>query len=200
MLCIVWERRKKDLTCLDRATTSRTLRTIKSSTCTSHFSTAPLASDVEMFWISWTRSPSLLYMAWERAEYTITEVHHTPRCQDNNNNNNMCDWLAWISRFGRKSSLEMPSKHFFRCGCTSSGSLVSDRISSISSLDRKKNLAAAAVTPSINICDITIELDKKAMLQNCFHLPWKKETLLLQIGIQSFHDAVQEVVGLLQFL
>lgn len=30
--------------------------------------------------------------------------------------------------------LAMPSKHFLRCGCTRVGSLVSDRISSISSL------------------------------------------------------------------
>lgn len=54
----------------------------------------------------------------------------------------MCESLTWISRLGRKSSLEMPSKHFLRWGCTRSGSLVSDRISSISSLDKKKNLAA----------------------------------------------------------
>lgn len=39
-----------------------------------------------------------------------------------------------------KSSLAMPSKHFLRWGCTHSGSLVCDRISSSSSLDRKKNL------------------------------------------------------------
>ncbi len=32
----------------------------------------------------------------------------------------------------------MPSKHFCRCGCTLDGSFVSDRISSISSFDRKK--------------------------------------------------------------
>ena len=37
-------------------------------------------------------------------------------------------------------SLAIPSKHFFRCGCTRSGSFVSERISSSSSLDRKKNL------------------------------------------------------------
>ena len=36
-----------------------------------------------------------------------------------------------------------PSKHFLRCGCTLVGSLVSLRISSISSLDRKKNLGKA---------------------------------------------------------
>ena len=36
-----------------------------------------------------------------------------------------------------------PSKHFLRCGWTLVGSLVSLRISSISSLDRKKNLGKA---------------------------------------------------------
>lgn len=51
------------LTTVERATSSLTLRSMISSTCSSHFSTAPLASDVEMFWINWTRSPSLLYMA-----------------------------------------------------------------------------------------------------------------------------------------
>jgi len=45
------------------------------------------------------------------------------------------------SRSGVNCSAAMPSKHFFRWGCTRSGSLVSDRISSSSSLDRKKNLA-----------------------------------------------------------
>ena len=38
------------------------------------------------------------------------------------------------------SSRAIPSKHFFKCGCTRKGSLVSDRISSNSSLDKKKNL------------------------------------------------------------
>lgn len=62
----VWEARgmkKRDLTSLDRATTSLTLRSITSSTWTNHFSTAPLASDVEICLMSGTRSPSLLYMA-----------------------------------------------------------------------------------------------------------------------------------------
>lgn len=45
-----------------------------------------------------------------------------------------------ISRSGVNSSLAMPSKHFLRWGWTRSGSLVSDKISNISSLDRKKNL------------------------------------------------------------
>ena len=36
--------------------------------------------------------------------------------------------------------MEMPSKHFFKWGCTRSGSFVSERISSISSLDKKKKL------------------------------------------------------------
>ncbi|CAB1336130.1 unnamed protein product [Coregonus sp. 'balchen'] len=98
-----------NLTTLERATTSLTERSMMSSTCTSHFSTAPRASEVEISWMSCTRSASLLYMAWR-------------------------DGL------GRKSSLAMPSKHFFRWGCTRNGSLVSDRISSISSLDRKKKL------------------------------------------------------------
>jgi hypothetical protein len=34
----------------------------------------------------------------------------------------------------------MPSKHFFKYGCTHKGSFVSDRISSSSLFDRKKNL------------------------------------------------------------
>lgn len=52
--CVIVQDTEKnsDLTTLDRATTSLTLRIIKSSTCTNHFSTAPLASDVEIFWIS----------------------------------------------------------------------------------------------------------------------------------------------------
>lgn len=68
-----------DLTSLDRATTSLTLRIIKSSTCTSHFSTAPLASDVEMCWISWTRSPSPLNIAWARRVCNSIQVHQ-PSC------------------------------------------------------------------------------------------------------------------------
>lgn len=97
------------LTSLERLITSLTLLSMMSSTCTSHFSTAPRASDVEIHSMSSTRSPSLLNM-------------------------------AWMSRLGRKSSLAMPSKHFFKWGCTRMGSLVSERISSISSFDRKKNL------------------------------------------------------------
>ncbi len=97
------------LTSLERLITSLMLLSMMSSTCTSHFSTAPRASDVEISWMSSTRSPSLLYM-------------------------------AWMSKLGRKSSLAMPSKHFFKWGCTRIGSLVSERISSISSFDRKKNL------------------------------------------------------------
>ena len=45
-----------------------------------------------------------------------------------------------ISCCSLNSRREIPSKHFFRCGCTRSGSFVSDKISSSSSLDRKKNL------------------------------------------------------------
>lgn len=72
--------------------------------------------------------------------------------------NKMCS-LAWISRLGRKSSLEIPSKHFFRWGCTSKGSLVSDSISSISSLDKKKNLAGALVVSLKKICNNDNKLD-----------------------------------------
>lgn len=110
----------------------------------------------------------------------------------------MCDCLAWISRLGRKSSLEIPSKHFFRWGCTRSGSLVSDRISSISSLDKKKKLGAALVV-SIKSFDMNKESNKKNTAKECC-LPWEKEALLLQIGIQSFHDAIKEDVRILQFL
>ena len=49
---------------------------------------------------------------------------------------NMCV----ISRFSLNCSFAIPSKHFFKCGCTRYGSFVSDKISSISSLDKKKNL------------------------------------------------------------
>lgn len=45
-----------------------------------------------------------------------------------------------ISRLSVNSSLAIPSKHFFKCGCTRSGSFVSDKISRSSSFDRKKNL------------------------------------------------------------
>jgi len=50
------------------------------------------------------------------------------------------DIIPMMSFSAVKSSFAMPSKHFFRCGWTRSGSFVSDRISSSSSLDRKKNL------------------------------------------------------------
>lgn len=48
--------------------------------------------------------------------------------------------MPTISRLSINSSLAIPSKHFFKCGCTRRGSLVSDKISSSSSFDRKKNL------------------------------------------------------------
>ncbi len=51
----------------------------------------------------------------------------------------------------------------------------------------------------IKICDITKELNQRKTAKS-FCLPWEKEALLLQIGIQSFHDDVQEVVRILQFL
>lgn len=105
-------------TSLDAAMTSWILLSIRSSTWMSHFSTAPLAADVEMRAISSTRSPSELYM-------------------------------ALISRLDRNSNLAMPSKHFFRCGWTLSGSLVSDKISSISSLDKKKNLERKYVNKNV---------------------------------------------------
>ncbi len=49
-------------------------------------------------------------------------------------------FMAVMTSCGVKVSEATPSKHFLRCGCTRVGSLVSDRISSISSLDRKKKL------------------------------------------------------------
>ena len=48
--------------------------------------------------------------------------------------------MLTTSCFSVNSSFAMPSKHFLRWGCTRVGSLVSDRISNSSSLDRKKNL------------------------------------------------------------
>ena len=46
--------------------------------------------------------------------------------------------ICVISRSSVNVSLAIPSKHFFKCGCTLVGSLVSESISSISSLERKK--------------------------------------------------------------
>ncbi|RNA24725.1 hypothetical protein BpHYR1_026639 [Brachionus plicatilis] len=46
--------------------------------------------------------------------------------------------IACMSSLESNSSLAMPSKHFFKCGCTRIGSLVSDKISNISSFDKKK--------------------------------------------------------------
>lgn len=48
--------------------------------------------------------------------------------------------MPTISRLSVNSSLAIPSKHFFKWGCTRRGSFVSDKISSSSSFDRKKNL------------------------------------------------------------
>ena len=50
------------------------------------------------------------------------------------------DSMAVITVSPLKESWDMPSKHFLRCGCTLSGSFVSERISRSSSLERKKNL------------------------------------------------------------
>ena len=49
--------------------------------------------------------------------------------------------MPWMTLCSSKLSVLMPSKHFFRCGCTRSGSLVSERICSSSSLERKKSRA-----------------------------------------------------------
>ena len=54
--------------------------------------------------------------------------------------------MPTISCSSVNSSLAMPSKHFFKWGWTRNGSLVSDRISSSSSLDRKKNLEKTKAT------------------------------------------------------
>ena len=51
------------------------------------------------------------------------------------------DTMAIISLVRVKSNLAIPSKHFFRWGCTRRGSFVSERISRSSSLDKKKNLS-----------------------------------------------------------
>ena len=49
-----------------------------------------------------------------------------------------------VSRVAFTKSMDaMPSKLLFRCGCTRVGSFVSDRISSSSSLDRKKKRGKA---------------------------------------------------------
>lgn len=43
----------------------------------------------------------------------------------------------------------MASKHLDMCGCTARGSLVCDRISNSSSLDKKKNLGTANEKPNL---------------------------------------------------
>ena len=48
-------------------------------------------------------------------------------------------YMAVMSRFSWNSNALMPSKHFFKNGCTRRGSFVSDKISNNSSLDKKKN-------------------------------------------------------------
>lgn len=50
------------------------------------------------------------------------------------------DFIPTISCCSVKERRLMPSKHFFKWGWTLNGSLVSDKISSSSSFERKKNL------------------------------------------------------------
>ena len=92
------------------AVTSWTDSNMAASTSTSHFSTDPFAFAGSTLFLKGTVSFS-------------TED------------------IPVISILGpSNTSLSTPSKHFFMWGCTLVGSLVSERISSISSFDRKKNL------------------------------------------------------------
>ena len=84
----------------------------------------------------------------------------------------------------------MPSKHFFTCGWTRIGSLVSDKISNSSSLERKKNLKISAreIFGHLGLLNERNKCDE----------PGKEESLLLQVVIQALHDCVQEFVGLVE--
>ena len=68
-------------------------------------------------------------------------------------------YMARISSLPSNSRLAIPSKHFLRWGVTLVGSFVSERISSISSLDKKKNLCRGGGTVVLKRV-----LDKKKIL------------------------------------
>lgn len=152
-------------------------------TWTSHFSTAPLASEGLIRVLKGTSSPSTLIMpvmsvlGWNlcsRSKFARAKFSHwmpMPACLKNYaaaivqclqqlvdtpldlhkevcNPTSLsvqgvkpCSCASWYDQ--THCSLSMPSKHFLRCGCTRVGSLVSLRISSISSLDRKKKRGKA---------------------------------------------------------
>lgn len=93
-----------------------------------------------------------------------------------------------LPRMSVNSKFAIPSKHFFKCGCTLVGSLVSDKISSNSSLDKKKNLRDYTIY--VAICSFTISVTEK--------LPREVKTLLLQILVQAFENLLQKLVGIFQ--
>lgn len=90
------------------------------------------------------------------------------------------DSMCVISFLGLNVSFAIPSKHFFRCGWTLSGSFVSERISMSSSLDRKKNLTGFYREQEnkrkeqfewhLNKCIF----NKHAQLKKMDCLPWKE--------------------------
>ena len=74
-----------------------------------------------------------------------------------------------------KVNWAMPSKHFLRCGWTRRGSFVSDRISSNSSFERKKNL-------------------QKTCFSNNTHHPCKPGVVLLYPRLTSYTMCAESVV------
>lgn len=61
------------------------------------------------------------------------------------------DSMATMTFSKLKVSWAIPSKHFLRWGWTRRGSLVSDKISRSSSLDRKKNLESSGIQLCYNV-------------------------------------------------
>ena len=74
--------------------------------------------------------------------------------------------IATISCWSVNSSLDIPSKHFFKWGCTRNGSLVSDRISSSSSFDRKKNLMVQKI-PKLKSTECQFQKTYKSIWKKC---------------------------------
>lgn len=74
-----------------------------------------------------------------------TGQHHHTNCSAASSGTRLLCPRSWCAcSCATHCSLSMPSKHFLRCGCTRVASLVSLRISSISSLDRKKKRGNAS--------------------------------------------------------
>ena len=114
--------------------------------------------------------------------------------------------MPTISCCSVNSSRAMPSKHFFKCGCTRIGSLVSDRISSSSSLDRKKNLEVIYMRGYIENTQFKLHLlhdtftsSSLPSINNCINYsPGEVEPLLFQVGIETFLDLIEQDISFLQ--